>query len=86
MRVTLYSCGQAPEVVTSLNVNVGVASQASVAVGFEKISVAGHWMVEGPPTPEITGAVLSVTEIVWEAWELLPQSSMAVHVRVTLYS
>ena len=31
--VTLYSCGQSPGVVTSLKVNEGSGSQASVAVG-----------------------------------------------------
>jgi hypothetical protein len=43
-------------------------------------------MDDGPGKAEIAGAVLSSTVMVWEAWELLPQSSVAVQVRVTLYS
>jgi acyl-CoA-binding protein len=72
--------------VTSLNVNEGLGSHASVAVGVVKAGVAGHSTDDGPGKPEITGAVLSVTEMVWEAWEELLQSSVAVQERVTLYS
>jgi hypothetical protein len=48
--------------------------------------VAGHSINDGPGKAEITGAVLSSTVIVWEAVEKLPQSSVAVQVRVVLYS
>jgi gamma-glutamylcyclotransferase (GGCT)/AIG2-like uncharacterized protein YtfP len=86
VRVTEYSCGHAPGVVTSLNVNEGLGSQASVAVGVVNTGVAGHSTDDAPGKPEIAGAVLSVTEIVWEACEELPQASVAVQVRVTEYS
>jgi len=41
-------------------------------------------MVCGPPTPEITGLVVSVTVMVWLAVLVLPQASLAVQVRVIL--
>jgi hypothetical protein len=72
--------------VTSLNVNDGLGSQASVAVGVANAGVAGHSMDDGPGNAEITGQTLSVTEMVCEAWQELPQSSVAVQVRVTEYS
>ena len=84
--VTLYSCGQDPGVVTSACVNEGVTAQMSEADGVEKLGSFGHWMVCGPPTPVITGAVLSSTVMICDAVELLPQASVAVHVLVTLYS
>src|SRR6266498_597459 len=61
VRVTEYFCGQEPGVVTSAKVKVDVPPQASVAVGVAKEGVAGHWMVEGPGSAEMTGAVLSST-------------------------
>ena len=64
MRVTEYSCAQVPEVVASVNVNDGDESHASLALGEENEGVAGHSIVALAPTPEITGAVLSSTEIV----------------------
>src|SRR5881296_1314513 len=42
-------------------------------------------MVLGPGSAEITGGVVSVTLIVWPLVLLLPQWSVAVHVRVTEY-
>src|SRR5262245_24873754 len=39
-------------------------------------------MVDGPGTAEITGAVLSVTQMVWIFVLWLPRSSVAVQVRV----
>ena len=51
-----------------------------------KLGVAGHSIDVGPGRAESTGGVLSVTDIVCEAWEELPQSSVAVQVRVVLYS
>ena len=50
VRVTLYSCGHAPGVVTSAKVIVGEASQASRAVGAVKLGVVGHWMVAAAPS------------------------------------
>ena len=77
--------------VTSLTkLIVGVVSQASVAVGTEakafEIAVASeHSKVTSKlPTAEvITGAVVSVTLIVCDAVDALPQASVAVHVLVT---
>jgi hypothetical protein len=86
VRVTAYSCGHSPGTAASSKVKDGFGSQASDALGFEKFGSAGHSIVWGPPTPEIIGSVLSVTEIVCDAWEELPQSSVAVQVRVTEYS
>jgi hypothetical protein len=86
VRVVLYSWSQTPGVVTSLNVNDGLGSQASVAVGVANDGVAGHSTDDGPGKAEITGQTLSVTEMVWEAVQALPQSSVAVQVRVVLYS
>ena len=85
VRVTEYFCGQVPGVVTSANVSVGVPPQASVAVGVAKEGVAGHSIVEGPGSAEMTGAVVSVTVMVWLAVLELPHGSVAVQVRVTEY-
>src|SRR6266511_1127833 len=85
VRVTEYFCGQEPGVVTSAKVRVAVPPQASVAVGVAKEGVAGHWMVEGPGSAEMTGAVLSSTVMVWLAVLGLPHGSVAVQVRVTEY-
>jgi hypothetical protein len=62
-------------------VSATLASQASVAVGDANTGWAGHSIVVGPGTPEITGCVLSSTLMVWLAVRVLPQSSVAVHVR-----
>src|SRR6266545_3926288 len=85
VRVKEYSCGQEPGVVTSAKVKVGVPPQASVAVGVAKEGVAGHSMVEGPGSAEMTGAVLSSTVMVWVAVLGLPHGLVAVQVRVTEY-
>ena len=42
VRVTVYSCGQLPGVVTSANVTDGLGSHASLTVGGGKNGVAGH--------------------------------------------
>ena len=60
--------------------------QASLAVGLLNDGVEGQLMVEGPPTPLITGATLSVTVIVWLFVEVLPHPSLAVQVRFTEYA
>jgi hypothetical protein len=85
VRVTERFCGQEPGVVTSAKVRVGVPPQASVAVGVPKEGVAGHSIVEGPGSAEITGPVVSVTLMVWLAVLELPHASVAVQVRVTEY-
>ena len=70
--------------VTSLKVSVGELSHASMAVGVVNEGVDGHWMVLAAGTPEITGAVVSRTVILWLAVLLLPQWSVAVQVRTTV--
>jgi len=85
VRVMLYSFGQAPLVVTSAKLNVGVP-QLSVAVGVVQEGVPEHSIVDGPGNPEIIGGVVSSTLIVCEAVAVLPQPSSAVQVRVMLYS
>jgi hypothetical protein len=58
--VTLYAFVQVPGVVASLNVSDGDKSTASDAVGDEKDGVFGQLIVEGPPTPLITGGITSI--------------------------
>src|SRR6185436_4594268 len=81
--VTENSWGQLPGVVTFDAVIVGVASHASVAVAVPKEGVAGHSIGDVTVGHVITGAVLSVTEMVRLQVDALPQSSVAVHVLVT---
>ena len=69
--------------VESAKVIVGLGSHASLAVGALKLGVAGHSMVAAPPTPLITGAVVSRTVMLWLAVLLLLHASVAVQVRVT---
>ncbi len=85
VRVIVYSFGQAPLVVTSAKVNVGSA-QLSVAVGVAQEGMPEHSIDEGPGNPEITGGIVSSTLMVCDAEAELPQSSVAVHVLVMLYS
>src|SRR6186713_488046 len=85
--VTVYSAGHAPGVVTSLNVIVTAASQASVAVANSKVGIAGQSIVSFAITGQvITGAVVSCTKIVALQVDEFPQESVAVHVLVTAYS
>src|SRR5205809_806232 len=83
VRVTSWFCAQEPGVVTSAKVRVSRGSQGSVAVGVANEGVAGHSIVVGRDSVEITGAVVSTTWMVWLAIELLPQWSVVVQVRVT---
>ena len=85
VRVTLYCPAQAPLVVTSLKVSTAPLPQASVAVAVAKLGVAGQLMVDTAGRASITGAVTSCTLMVCVAVEALPQPSVAVQVRVTLY-
>ena len=66
-----------------MNVNVNVLPQASVAVAVAKLGVAGQEIVLGAGNAAITGAVVSVTLIVCDAVDALPQASVAVQVLVT---
>jgi hypothetical protein len=86
VRVTEYSCGQAPDVITSAKVGVTAPAHASSAVGVVNDGEEGHAIVEGPGSAEITGAVLSSTLIVWLFVDEFPQGSVAVQVRVFEYS
>src|SRR5450756_2279292 len=83
--VTLYDPAHALAVVTSAEVNVNALPQASTAVATANTGVAGQLIVEGTGNAAITGASVSITLMVCEAVETLPQSSVAVHVLVTLY-
>ena len=59
---------------------MGVRSQLSLAVGFAGVG-AVHSTVVFAGIPDMVGAVRSVPVIVWVAFVLLPQSSVAVQVR-----
>ena len=60
VRVTAYSAGHAPGVVTSAKVIVTEASQASVAVAKPKVGVKGQSIVSVGITGQVmTGAVVS---------------------------
>ena len=72
--------------VWSLKVKAGDGSQASVAEAVLNCGVAGQSIVCGPPTPCITGLLLSCTVMVRDAVAVLPQALVAVQVLVTLYS
>jgi hypothetical protein len=84
--VTLKFAGQVPGVVTSENVMVTLGSQASVAVGGVNTGVAGQLMGEVCTTQIIVGGVTSCTTMVPLQVAIFPQSSVAVHVLVTLYA
>lgn len=85
VRVTLYDPAQLPGVVTSAKVSVKLLPQPSDAVGVAKDGVAGQKIVEGAGKSVMTGATLSTTLMVCDLVDALPQTSNAVHVRVTLY-
>ena len=65
---------------------VTIASHASVAVAAGNVGTAGHSIVAGTVGHVRTGGVLSVTAMVRLQVDEFPQSSVAVHVLVTLYS
>lgn len=80
---TITKCpGIAPFVDVSLNEIVGCKSQLSVAVGFATAGMSLHCVVVLAGIPLNTGAVVSVTVICCVRELLLPQASVAVHVRV----
>src|SRR5258706_2972197 len=83
VRVTENSCGQLPGVVIVENVGITLGSHKSEAVAAPKLGLLGHSTVEAGLGQVIVGAVLSVTEIVLLQVEEVPQSSVAVQVRVT---
>ena len=85
VRLTEYSCGHDPRVVTSWKVSVAPLPQPSVLVAVAKDGIAGHCIVDVAGRGSITGAVTSITFIVCEAVDTLPQSSVAVQVLVIEY-
>ena len=84
VRVTLKVPGQLPGVVTVVKVTTTLASQASVAVAVPNEATAGQLMGEVTDGQVMTGGVTSRTETVRLQVDVLPQSSVAVHVRVML--
>jgi hypothetical protein len=86
--VIVNSCAQVPAIVTSLNVGVTLTSQLSVAVA-EPVAAGAelvlHCMVVFAGHV-ICGGVLSSTKIVCVQELELPQSSIAVNVRVMVLS
>ena len=82
--VIVYALGQLPGTVASAKVKVNV-EQLSVAVGVVHEGVPEHCIVDGAGNAEITGGVVSSTLIVWEAFDILPQASVAVQVLVIIY-
>jgi hypothetical protein len=75
---------QVPGVVISEKVMTTVRSHASVAVGGVNTGVAGQLRGVVCATQVIVGGVISCTTIVRLQVAVLPQSSVAVHVRVVL--
>ena len=73
-----------PGVVTSLNVMDTEASQASLAVAAPKVGTAGQSIGDTTVGQVMLGGVMSRTLIVRLQVAVLPQSSVAVQVRVTL--
>src|SRR5258705_9476378 len=75
----------APGVVTSLDVRVN-ALQLSVAVATAKLGETAQSIASEPRNAALTGGVIFFTLIVCDAVDELPQASVAVQVRVTLYA
>ena len=73
-----------PFVRISFNVTVTEASQLSVPVTVGVLGTAEHSTVKFAGTPTKTGDVLSSTVITWLCVAVLPQLSVAVHVRVNV--
>ena len=84
VRVTVYSAGQSPGVVASENVTATEASQASLAVAAPKVGVAGQSIGEDTVGHVIAGGVISCTLMARLQVDVLPQSSVAVQVRVNV--
>src|SRR6188474_1557281 len=83
VRVTLGIPVQLAEV-TSLNVMDTEASQASLAVAAPKVGTDGQLIGDTTVGQVMLGGVISCTLIVRLQVAVLPQSSVAVQVRVTL--
>lgn len=88
VRVIVLSCGHTPATVTSEKVIVAELSQLSVAVAvpvFAGNVLAVHRMVIFAGQV-MAGPWLSSTKMIWLQDPMLPQSSVAVHVRVIVLS
>ena len=72
-------------VVASAKVKLNELPHASEAVAVAKTGTEGQLIVVGAGKVAMTGAVISCTLIVCALVDELPQPSVAVHVRVTLY-
>src|SRR5262245_7020161 len=84
VRVVLKVPGQLPGVVTVGNVIATLASQASVAVAAPNDGVAGQLIGDVTNGQVMFGGTLSETVMVLLQKDVLPQSSVATQVRVTL--
>jgi len=82
--LTLYEPTQVPGVVRSEKVIATVRSHASVAVGGIKTGKAGQVIGDVCATQVIVGGVISCTTTVPLQVAVLPQSSVAVQVLLTL--
>ena len=80
--VTEYEPAHAPLVVTSAKVKVTAPAQLSVAVASANAGAAGQAIVVGAGNWAITGATVSLTEMVCATDEVFPQASAKVQVRV----
>ena len=76
--------GQLPGVVTSLDVMSTLGSHASDAVAAPKVGTEGQLIGDDTAGQVMLGGVISCTAMVRLQVDVLPQSSVAVHVRVTL--
>src|SRR5688572_814928 len=86
VRVNWKLPGQLPGVVTSLKLMATEGSQASVAVAAAKVGVAGQLIGDITVGQVMAGGVISCTLMARLQVDVLPQSSVAVQVRVTVYS
>ena len=84
--VRVYDCAQVPGKESVANVKATVASQASVAIAKPKEGVVPHSIGLTTIGQVITGGVVSSTLMVCRHTLVLPEASVAVHVRVIVYA
>ena len=84
VRVIVDSCGQAPEATESSKVRSGSSSQLSVAVASPVLvgSVDSSHSIVTSSGHVMVGGVVSTTVMIWTHSSVLPQASVAVHVRM----
>src|SRR5262249_50628275 len=85
VRVWSYVPAQLAGVIASEKVTARSVSQLSLNCGVPKLGCAGHSMVCSPGQEATVGLVVSLTVSFCVAVAVLPQSSVAVHVRVISY-